>query len=446
MCITLLFRLCILCIAQNELPKIEINTEDSSPIESKEEYINAEIVIDAYPYYEIIVDSCKIRGRGNATWNDYPKKPYKIKLYNKHSLFGFPANKDWVLLAEYCDKTLVRTAFMCEVSKAVGLDYTVNYQHVELILNGEYQGIYVLTDQVEKANNRVDIEDDGFIIEDDNYYDKEPLYFTSSFGNKFTFKYPDADKRNIELDDDNYTFIKNFINNLENALLAIPMDCESYRKYIDVKSFAKWYIVNEVLGNWEPNLYYVLPTRGSKLKMLPVWDAEWSLGLACKGNELRPDGWYLYPYESPWDIDVWKRKYFQYLFKDPVFVSDVCNIWQSFVKNIKSVKDVIRLKLQEIQIAQKDNFTKWPVLGEIIAVTLVAFPTWEEEVEYMFSYFDNRVLRMSEELGEYTGIISLRRLPVLNNRVYSINGQKIENSNSVHPVIIENGMKYANKK
>ena len=392
LCVLLVFYFSLHGKAQNGIPIIEISTENSQPVESKEKYIKGSIkVVNSLNLGEEIIDSCQIRGRGNATWKDYPKKPYKIKFYNKQGLFGFPANKDWVLLAEYCDKSLLRTAYMCEVSKAVGIDYTVNYQHVELVLNDEYLGVYVLTDQVEKAKNRVKVEEDGYFIEDDSYYHEEPLFFTSSLGYNYTFKYPNSEKGKIIENDDNFNFIKDGINDIEKALQLIPEDCETYKNLIDIESFAKWYVVAEVTGNWEPNLFYVLNNKGGKLKMQPIWDAEWSLGIACKGNELRPDGWYLYPHDSPSDIYIWKeRKYFQYLFKDPAFVNEVYNVWQVFKRSVEGVKDKIRLKQREIQIAQETNFAKWTILGKYInAVMLVALPTWEEEVEYAASFFNN---------------------------------------------------------
>lgn len=435
-------------MAQRGIPTIEINTAESTPIDSKEEYVNASIKIkNCPPQYGIINDSCKIRGRGNATWKDYPKKPYKIKLYNKQNLLGFPANKDWVLLAEYNDKSLLRTSYMCEVSKALEMAYTVNYQHVELTLNGEYLGVYVLTDQVERAKDRVNIEDDGFLIEDDNYYDREPLFFTSVLDYNYTFKYPNANKANIVKDDDNYLFIKNFIDEMENSLQAIPYDSDTYKNYIDIESFAKWYIANEVLGNWEPNLFYVLPSRESKLKMMPLWDAEWSLGLACKGNEQRADGWYLRPHESPSDIYLWKnRKYFQYLTKDPYFNEIVNNEWNKFKENLETVKGAILSKQQEIQEVQQRNFDKWPIMGKyIIAVMLVAFPTWQEEVEYAANYFEQRIQWLDINLNSSTTKVNMVIENKTNGLVYTLNGNRINPSNaSSYPIIIKNGKTYFN--
>ena len=94
------------------------------------------------------------RGRGNYTRDGYPKKPYKIKFDEKQAVCGFPANKDWVLLSDYCDKSLLRTACMCDISEALQIDYPVRYRHVHLYLNGEYKGVYLLTDQIERKSGR----------------------------------------------------------------------------------------------------------------------------------------------------------------------------------------------------------------------------------------------------------------------------------------------------
>ena len=388
----------VLCVrGYNGIPRIVINTEDNNPITSKEEYVNAGVKICHCPSYGVLETNCKIRGRGNATWELYPKKPYKIKLESKESLFGFPANKDWILLADYCDKSLLRTAYMCEVSRAVGLDYTINYKYVELTLNGEYLGTYILTDQVEKGENRVNIDNDGFLIEDDGYYNKEPLFFTTdSFGYNYTFKYPNADNGKIVLNDDNYNFINKFINDLEIALSRIPEDCETYKNYLDIRSFAKWYIVAEVTGNWEPNLFYILSNRNSKLRMFPLWDAEWSLGLAMQGNDDDPNGWYRYPYQAKANIDIWKsRKYFQFLFKDPEFVEVLASEWGKFVAKLPEVMMAVEKSVNEIQLAQRDNFEKWPILDKYISVGLIALGTWEAEVDYVSSFFNDRIMWMN---------------------------------------------------
>ena len=121
-----------------------------------------------------------------------------IKFDEKLGVLGFAANKEWVLLAEYCDKSLMRTAYMCELARTVGLPYPIHYRHVNLYQNGKFMGIYVLTDQVEKKSHRVDIEDDGFLFENDNYFWEEPLNFMTDHRQYwYTFKYPDPEDGEI---------------------------------------------------------------------------------------------------------------------------------------------------------------------------------------------------------------------------------------------------------
>mgnify|MGYP003418604051 FL=1 len=171
------------------VPVVRVDVEGGRNIESKDEYQNVSVTITEGE--ETVLSAAgRMKGRGNATWG-YEKKPYKIKFDEKQGVLGFAANKDWVLLAEYCDKSLMRTPYMCELAQTVGLPYPIHYRHVQLYLNDEYVGMYILTDQVEKKKNRVDIEDDGFLFENDNYFWEEPLNFMTDCRQYwYTFKYP----------------------------------------------------------------------------------------------------------------------------------------------------------------------------------------------------------------------------------------------------------------
>jgi len=280
---------------------------------------------------------------------------------------------------------------MCELSKAVEMEYTVNYQHVDLFLNTEYEGTYILTDQIEKAKERVNITGDGFIIEDDGYYLQEPLYFTSKIMNyNYTFKYPKPSKGGIAENDESFVFIRDFIDSLEESLLQIPEDVDSYKELIDINSFAKWFIATELLGNWEPNLYYVLSSRNSKLKLMPMWDAEWSLGLAAKGGEYW--GWHIRPFEPRFDEPIWfESKYFVYLMKDPYFVEEIKKEWRLLYPKLSEINEVISSLSNVIRYSVMDNFDRWDILGQYtVLVMLVSFNTWDEEVRYASTFFNKR--------------------------------------------------------
>ena len=380
-------------------PKLKLYVEDGGVIDSKDEYKN--VTIELVDGYEIVMSAeGRVKGRGNATWG-YDKKPYKIKFDEKQGFFGLTANKDWVLLAEYCDKSLMRTAYMCELAQTVGLPYPIHYHHVQLYLNGQYHGMYVLTDQVEKKKGRVDIEDDGFLFEHDNYFWDEPLNFrTERREYWYTFKYPDPEDGEITEGDDNFLFITNFMNDFEAALYGddFKNPTTGYRKYIDVQTFAKWFLVQELVANLEPNMYYVLPSRKDKLQVAPVWDAEWSLGLAYREDEYA--GWAGLPAQPDRYQAIWSKwKYFGRLFEDPYFVDVVRNEWETLKPMIPTFQDKMAYVAEGISKDQVRNFEKWGTLWWHVSVGLVRFDTWEEEVSYVSEFFKDRVVWLDNYLS-----------------------------------------------
>lgn len=373
------------------VPVIRVDVEDGRNVESKDEYLKAVVTVEEN---ESLVYSAsgRIKGRGNATWG-YEKKPYKLKFDEKAGLLGFAANKEWVLLAEYCDKSLMRTTYMCELARIAGLPYPINCRHVHLYLNDEYMGVYLLTDQVEKKKNRVDIADDGFLFENDNYFWEEPLNFmTSSREYWYTFKYPDPEDGEITAGDAAFRFITGFMNDFESALYGDDFKDpdKGYRKYIDVETFAKWFLVQELIANLEPNMYYVLPSRDAKLQIAPVWDAEWSMGLAHREDEYA--GWAGLPAQPDRYKAIWSRwKYFGRLFEDSSFADVVRDEWAALKLQIPAFKEEMMQVADNISEAQVMNFQKWKILDRHVSVGLVSLGSWENEVEYVEKFFADRV-------------------------------------------------------
>jgi hypothetical protein len=202
-------------VEKTGLPVIYIETQNAQPILSKEKYINMNLRIVAdNPEYCLEKTGFQdgIRGRGNTTW-DYPKKPYRIKFNQKTSLFGLERAKSWVLLADYRSPTLLQNVIGFELGQRFGFPFTNHYQHIELVLNGEYQGTYILTEQVHVGSGRVAIdENEGFLVEFDFRYDEEPKFMTNLYRLPAMIKYPE------DLDVSGYDFVKTAINDLEAAM------------------------------------------------------------------------------------------------------------------------------------------------------------------------------------------------------------------------------------
>ena len=379
-----------------------ITTDSGRQPDSKEEYVSAVFSLTEAPESEQFTVRGHIRGRGNATWT-YDKKPYRIELDARKSLGSLHPDRDWILLADYCDKSMLRTAYMMELAKMAGVPYPLRYRHIEVTLNGDYLGLYVLTESIERSAHRVDIPEEGFIIENDNYWSMEPLYFSTRRLGYYTFKYPNARKEEIIRIDDNYKYIRSFMTDLEEALYGADFrdPQKGYRAFIEPTSFARWYLVNELLCNYDPNLYYVLEHRGGLLKMGPCWDNEWSLGLA--GRKEHGLGWAEPPATSPVDIDLWSNeKIFKRLFDDPYFVELVRSEWAALKPKLPGFRAIICEVAESISEAQQRNFERWPVLDEYVSVGLVALGSWEAEIAYAADFFDRRVAWFDDFIANFS--------------------------------------------
>ena len=153
---------------RQNIPVVYITTKNSAPIVDKKNYVSGSIkIIDSEKLYsdvEVFTADMGIRGRGNSTWS-FPKKPWKVKLNSKASLLGMPADKEWALLANYADRTLIRNIVAMKLSEICGFSWTPRMRSVEVFLNGKYQGVYTLCEHKKVSSDRVDID---LVGENDN--------------------------------------------------------------------------------------------------------------------------------------------------------------------------------------------------------------------------------------------------------------------------------------
>lgn len=147
-----------------KVAKLNIVTENASEISSKEIYINCSLEIKSERKEWNYSGTGQIRGRGNSTWHWYPKKPYRIKLNEKSKILGLKSNRDWVLLADYRDPTHLMNTFVFTMGQGLQIPYTNHSRYVEINLNGDYVGLYCLTEQVEQGKNRVAIDSTSGIL------------------------------------------------------------------------------------------------------------------------------------------------------------------------------------------------------------------------------------------------------------------------------------------
>lgn len=311
-------------LTHSGLPVVIINTPNNQDITSKDEYV--ENTLMSVLQMDIMDEFCELtnmKGRGNSTW-EAPKKPYAIKFDKKKSLMDLPEDKSWVLLANYYDATLLRNDLAFFMGNEIStLDWTPHYQQADLILNGQYKGIYQLGEKVKISKKRVNVGDEGFLLEIDGKAAADEVTFqVAHIPQPVNIKDPE-----VEVDGVEYNFISNFLSQVDAVLFSDQFKDpdNGWQHYIDMNSFVDWYLIQEIAKNPDSRFYtscYMNYKPGGKLKMGPLWDFDLGFGnyiLNTSHECNQPEGF--------WIKNV---AWYTRLFKDPVFLSKVKERFNEF--------------------------------------------------------------------------------------------------------------------
>ncbi len=259
------------------IPHIFLSIDGENEVHEKDKYLDAELTIKGEGRFpDQMATSTRIKGRGNSTWTK-PKKPYRLKLNEKKSLLGLPAAKDWVLLANYNDYTLMANAVAMKVGKLLGMPYTHDIISVDLTINGIYRGNYNLTQQVEIKENRVDLGEGGTLWELDSYFDEKWKFKSSYLGLPVMLKDPEVESQK------EFERISIDFQNFENLLFAKDFPRNNYSSIFDNQQFVNFLIVNMLVGNHEvchPKSVYMHKKEKGKFTMGPLWDFDFAFGFS----------------------------------------------------------------------------------------------------------------------------------------------------------------------
>lgn len=379
------------------LPIFYLETE--APVVSKDEYVKGKITIDANSRYEqtpVTAVQMEMKGRGNSTWG-MPKKPYRIKFDKKTALLGMPGAKKWVLLANFADKTLMRNYLALEIGQRFEAAYAPRARYVEVILNGEYLGNYLLTDQIEIGETRVNIPElkesstdisGGYLLEVDERLDA-PNWFRTLLNVAFTVKSPE------NITPAQFNYIKDYVQQIEYALYNpnFTDSATGYTKYINTETFINWYLVNELLKNNDAVFFssvFMYKDRNAKLSMGPIWDFDLAVGNANYNGNNDPRGWWV-------KQSVWINR----LFDDPAFVKKVKDRWNILKETqVSSLYTFINETGVYLKYSQKENFKKWDVLYNYTWPNPVALGSYDAEVQHMKDWLSQRISWMDNEINK----------------------------------------------
>ncbi|MBL7817210.1 MAG: CotH kinase family protein [Saprospiraceae bacterium] len=379
-----------------------------------------------------------IERRGSTSQSISEKKPYSIEVRDMVgedtavALLGMPKESDWALIAPYSDKTLIRDALTYRLAGSF-MAWSPRTRFCELVINGEYQGVYVLTEKIKRDKNRVNIAKTdqtntagdeltgGYILKIDKPTGNIPgvvAGFSSVYSNivtlpnsktYFQYEYPSAE----DILSVQRTYIQTAVAEMERAMsLSNPAFSDpsvGYPKYWDTKSLVDFFIMNEITRNvdgYRLSTYFYKDRNNfnSKFKMGPVWDFNIALGNAdyCSGSSIT--GWAannnnICPSDT-WSIPFWWRN----LMADDNFRKDVRSRWVALRTNelsnsrINSLIDSMTLVLGN---APSRNFQKWQILGRYVWPNSFIGTTYASEINYLKQWLTDRIAWIDGQIATF---------------------------------------------
>jgi len=368
------------------IPHIYINTENKEDITSKEDYLWADISIEANGWGEDYSNRTQIRGRGNSTWG-MPKKPYRLKLETKAALLSLAEEKDWVLLANYIDPTLMLNSVAFKIGQLIGLQFTNHAIPVDLTLNGKYAGSYLLTEQVELSSSRVNIDDKtGVLLELDINFDEDSQFYSNNYDLPVMVKDPDVES------DEHFEQIKSDFHQLEDALASESFPNNNYKEFIDIESVVKFLIIYNLTHNMEinhPKSTYLYKDAGGKYTMGPIWDFDWAYGYEGSMVHFTSHRPLLQKFGHS---NATGYTFFSRFLEDPEVVQSYRDIWTRFHAEKKGeLFDYIDWYADRIKESQKKDLQLWKNGTSDFEGTVRQLKSW---LEGRFRYMDEEALSM----------------------------------------------------
>ena len=273
-----------------EAPRIDINTVGAVDISSKDYYLDAQIIIDGKGVFPSMTDSVKVKGRGNSSWSANPKakNPYRLKFASKVKPFGLTKGKNWVLLANKREGSMLANAYGMKAASLIGTAAANHIIPVDLYVNGTYKGSYNFTEKVGFSGNSVDIDSENVatLLELDIYYDEADEQKFKSF----PYTLP-VNIKNPEFGVDETLLTSGIIQLRFCNFVEAVKNGNEIDHLVDIDYLARFLLANELICNREifhpkSTFCYNADILDSNSKFIfgPVWDLDWAMGFHNGGN------------------------------------------------------------------------------------------------------------------------------------------------------------------
>ena len=383
---------------RNNIPTLYVMLNDGKTIEdiesNKDVYVPATFsLVSGNDKYDIFEQPISMKGRGNWSWKQ-EQKPYALKLDSKMSLLGMGSAKKWVLIANYSDKTLLRNYMTLNLAATMGMRGSTECYHVDLVVNGEYRGNYLLTEKVEIHNDRLDLpKESGILMEIEvakrHEYQCDFCIETPEGVHILMKEFQGTDAEEIMTKQD----LKTLSDLVTRAERSMSEGYAKYSQYIDVGTFVDWFIVNEFAKNLDSQFTtscYTYINEEGKLCMGPCWDYDTCFGNQKSSSCFEPEGYHVGR----------SARWFKLLLKDSDFKKRVKERWTD-LRNSGVLDDFynsIDPLVAYLAESEQDTHERWP--GALRATSLrkdESLFTYKEEVAYYKNWIRKRVAWFDSE-------------------------------------------------
>lgn len=427
----------------SNLPIVIINTHGQTIMNEPKITADMGIIYKGEGVRNYVTDSLNhfngkigIEIRGSST-QMFPKKQYSVETRDASgndlsvSLFGMPSEADWILSAEYDDKSLMRDVVAYTLSNSIGR-YASRTKYCEVVINGEYLGVYMLYEKIKRDKNRVNISKldstgvsgdaltGGYIIKvdkldgsgNDGWYSGFLPNIGSPFKIYYQYHYPKPE----DITSAQKEYIKNFVLSYEIALYynTFADTGIGYPKYFDVPSMVDFFLMNELTKNVDGfrlsmYMYKDKDSKNPKLFFGPVWDFNAGFGNCDYYDASKIQGWQLTYLTSNasflsgdnFQVPYWWKKIYQ----DTSFMNLVKSRWELLRKDqfrIPRINSLIDSFAVHIDEAQQRNFVRWPILNTYVWPNAYIGGTYAKEIIYLKQWILDRVNWMDMQLSGKT--------------------------------------------
>lgn len=377
---------------------------------------NVNNITDPFNEYDGDID---IEIRGNSS-QFYPKKSYSVSTVDalgedeNHPLFGLPSHSDWALIATAFDKTLLRNSLMYKLWGQMGY-YSVRTIFCEVVLNGEYIGVYTFTERIKRNTNRVNISkltyvdttskiSGGYIINTDYPKVDDVNYWQSPYSNSNTDKhyiviYP----KPADLHPKQFDYIKQYFLDFETTLLGSNYKdtVNGYRKYIDESTFIDYFLIQEFCKNLDAYMasIYFNKDRNGKIKLGPVWDFDAALSydgtpVECSENDLT-SGW---NFRGTHCLAGLAHFWWERFLTDCKYTAKLRTRYQYLRQHQLSSSNVNALidsLANQLEVPQTRNWEKWGLT--FLGTSVIDYPL---EINLLKNWIAERLLWMDENIDD----------------------------------------------